>query len=151
MFDVRKNFKLDLDAAQTLGISRADFANSTDRLSRIDVNTIRNNVFRPIEISDEIALAFARNAAQIGEPNPLRTASRTLGSIRNQLSRVSLAEPEFPFIENPLLPSAQETPVTPNTLNLPSIDSNLISNTVNNNNLSNLSTAQKLAILFGRD
>ncbi len=67
------------------------------------------------------------------------------------MRKVSLEEPSFPFFENPLLPSAQETPVTPNTLNLPGIDSNLISNTVNNNSLSNLSTAQKLAILFGRD
>jgi hypothetical protein len=151
LFGVRKEFKLDLDAAQTLGISRADFANSTDRLSGIDVNTIRNNVFRPIEISDEIALAFARNAAQIGEPNPLRAASRTLGSIRNQLSRVSLSEPEFPFIENPLLPSAQETPVTPNSLNLPAPDSSILSNSGTGGGFNNLSTAQKLAILFGRD
>ena len=151
LFGVRKEFKLDLDAAQTLGISRADFASSTDRLSGIDVSTIRNNIFRPIEISDEIALAFARNAAQIGEPNPLRAASRTLGSIRNQLSRVSLAEPEFPFIENPLLPSAQETPVTPNALNLPAPDTAILANSGAGSSFNNLSTAQKLAILFGRD
>jgi len=150
LFGVRKEFKLDLDAAQTLGISRADFASSTDRLSGIDVNTIRNNVFRPIEISDEIALAFARNAAQIGEPNPLRAASRTLGSIRNQLSRVSLSEPEFPFIENPLLPSAQETPVTPNALNLPAPDTSILANSGTGSGFNNLTTAQKLEILFGR-
>jgi hypothetical protein len=151
LFGVRKEFKLDLDAAQTLGINRADFASSTDRLSGIDVSTIRNNIFRPIEISDEIALAFARNAAQIGEPNPLRAASRTLGSIRNQLSRVSLAEPEFPFIENPLLPSAQETPVTPNALNLPAPDTSILANSGTGSGFNNLSTADKLAILFGRD
>ena len=51
---------------------------------------------------------------------------------------ISLEEPNFPFIENPLLPSARETPVTPNTLNLPGIDSNLISNTVNNSNFKQL-------------
>ena len=68
------------------------------------------------------------------------------------MRKVSLEEPNFPFFENPLLPSAQaETPVTPNTLNLPGIDSNLISNTVNTNSLSNLTTAQKLAILFNQN
>ena len=67
------------------------------------------------------------------------------------MRNISLEEPNFPFIENPLLPSAQETPVTPNSLNLPSIDNNLISNTVNNSNYNNLSTAQKLAILFNQN
>ena len=67
------------------------------------------------------------------------------------MRKVSLEEPNFPFFENPLLPSAQETPVTPNTLNLPGIDSNLISRTVNTNSLSNLTTAEKLAILFNQN
>jgi hypothetical protein len=67
LFGVRKEFKLDLDAASTLGISTLGLRNATERLSRVDVNTINNNVFRPIEISDEISRAFARNAAQIGE------------------------------------------------------------------------------------
>jgi hypothetical protein len=68
------------------------------------------------------------------------------------MRKVSLEEANFPFFTNPLLPSAQvETPVTPNTLNLPGIDSNLISRTVNTNNLSNLTTEQKLAILFGNN
>ena len=66
------------------------------------------------------------------------------------MARTSLLEAEFPFIENPLLPSAQETPVTPNSLNLPSINNNLISNT-DNSNYNNLSTAQKLAILFNQN
>jgi len=151
LFDVRKNFKLDLDAARTLGIDTIGLRNATDRLSRVDVNTIDNNIFRPIEISDEIAQAFARNAANIGAVNPLITARAVLANIQAQLRLTSLNEPEFPFFENPLLPSAQETPATPNSLNLPGIDSNLISNTVSPNSLSNLSTAQKLAILFNQN
>jgi hypothetical protein len=91
------------------------------------------------------------NAAQIGQADPLETAIDVIIDIQNQMRDVSLQEPSFPFIENPLLPSAQETPVTPSTLNLPSIDNNLISNTVNNNNYNNLSTAQKLAILFNQN
>ena len=148
LFNVRKNFKLDLDAAKTLGITQAGFNTATDRLSGIEIGTINNNIFRPINISAEIQQAFAENAAKIGEVNPFISAQVVLANIQQQLSTASLLDAELPFIENPLLPSAVETPVTPNSLNLPSIDSNLVSNTVNNNNLSNLSTQQKLAILF---
>ena len=151
LFGVRKNFKKDIDAARVLNISEADFQIATDRLSNIEVNTIDNNIFRPINISRDIRLAFARNAASIGEVNPLERADEVIANIRSQMSNISLSEPNFPFIENPLLPSAQETPVTPSSLNLPNNDSNLLSSTVNQSNYNNLSTAQKLAILFGRD
>ena len=151
LFGVRKEFKLDLDAASTLGISTLGLRNATERLSRVDVNTINNNVFRPIEISDEISRAFARNAAQIGEVNPLIEARGVIADLQGQMRNTTLAEPEFPFFENPLLPSAQETPVTPSALNLPAPDSSILSNSGTGGGFNNLSTAQKLAILFGRD
>ena len=75
-----------------------------------------------------------------------------ISNISDQMRNVSLDEATFPFFENPLIPSARtETPVTPNTLNLPGIDSKLISNTVNNSNFNNLTTEQKLAILFNQN
>ena len=151
LFGVRQNFKKDIDAARVLGIGEDEFRTAVGRLSGIEVNTIDNNMFRPINISPDIRNAFRENASAIGESDPLEAAIDVIINIQSQMRDVSLQEPQFPFIENPLLPSSQETPVTPNTLNLPSIDSNLISNTVNNNSLSNLSTSQKLAILFGRD
>jgi len=151
LFGVRQDFKKDIDAAKILNISDEAFRTSVGRLSGIEVNTIDNNLFRPINISPDIRQAFRENAAKIGQADPLETAIDVIIDIQNQMRDISLTEPNFPFIENPLLPSAQETPVTPNTLNLPSIDSNLISNTVNNNNLSNLTTQQKLAILFNQN
>ena len=151
LFGVRQNFKKDIDAARVLGIGEDEFRTAVGRLSGIEVNTIDNNMFRPINISPDIRNAFRENASAIGESDPLEAAIDVIINIQSQMRDVSLQEPQFPFIENPLLPSSQETPVTPNTLNLPNIDSNLISNTVNNNSLSNLSTSQKLAILFGRD
>jgi hypothetical protein len=151
LFGVRKEFKLDLDAASTLGISTLGLRNATERLSRVDVNTINNNVFRPIEISDEISRAFARNAAQIGEVNPLIEARGVIADLQGQMRNTTLAEPEFPFFENPLLPSAQETPVTPSALNLPAPDTAILANSGTGSGFNNLSTAQKLAILFGRD
>ena len=152
LFRVRKDFKKDIDAARTLNISEDDFRNSVGRLSGVDVSTIDNNVFRPISISPDIRRAFARNAANIGEADPLEEASDVINNIRNEMQNVLLSEANFPFFENPLLPSGTlETPVTPNTLNLPSIDSNLISNTVNTGNFNNLTTAQKLEILFNQN
>ena len=151
LFGVRKEFKKDIDAARVLNISNTEFSAATGRISQIDLNSVDNNIFRPINISPEIRGAFKDNAAAIGEVNNFVEAERVISRLSNEMAKISLEEANFPFIENPLLPSAQETPVTPNSLNLPGIDNNLISNTVNNNSLSNLSTAQKLAILFNQN
>ena len=61
---------------------------------------------------------------------------------------VNLSEPSFPFFENPLLPITQDTPATPQTLNLPGIDANIVNNPGAAGSFSNLTTAQKLQILF---
>ena len=71
-----------------------------------------------------------------------------LASIQQQLANISLLEPEFPFIENPLLPIVQDTPATPTSLNLPGIDANIVNNPGAAGSFSNLTTAQKLQILF---
>ena len=148
LFGVRKEFKLDLDAARTLGITSSGLRTSTDRLSSVEVGSIDQNIFRPINISPEIQQALAENAAKIGEPNPLIGALSALASIRQQLANTSLLEPEFPFIENPLLPIVQDTPATPTSLNLPSIDANIVNNPGAAGSFSNLKTADKLLILF---
>ena len=82
--------------------------------------------------------------------NPLIEAYPAINQIRNELSRLSLDLPELPEIENPLLPIMQDTPITPTTLNLPSIDSNLVSQQVSGSNYNNLTTAQKIDLLFNR-
>ena len=148
LFNVRKNFKLDLDAARTLGITQSGLRNSTDRLSGVEVGSIEQNIFRPINISSELQQAFAENAAKIGEPNPLISALTALGNIQQQLARTSLLEPEFPFIENPLLPIMQDTPATPTSLNLPNINANIVNNPGAAGSFSNLTTEQKLRLLF---
>ena len=134
-----------------MNIGEDAFNTSVGRLSGVEVSTIDNNVFRPINISPDIRRAFAENAAAIGETNPLEIAEGVIADIQNQMRNVSLQEPNFPFIENPLLPSAQETPVTPTSLNLPAPDTAILANSGAGSSFNNLSTAQKLAILFGRD
>ena len=148
LFEVRKEFGKDLDAAQVLNISPLAFSSATERLSDIDVNTIRNNIFRPIELSNEVQRAFAENALRIGVTNPLITALPAISQLQAKIGQVSLTEPSFPFFENPLLPITQDTPVTPTSLNLPGIDSNIVNNPGAAGSFSNLTTQQKLSILF---
>ena len=150
LFGVRQEFKKDIDAARVLGITEEGFRSAVGRLSGVDVNTIDNNIFRPINISPEIRRAFADNAAKIGEVNPLDAAVNALSIIRDQMRNISLQEPQFPFIENPLLPIMQDTPATPTSLNLPNIDANIVNNPGAAGSFSNLTTQQKLEILFGR-
>ena len=148
LFDVRKNFKGDIDAARVLNISDDAFRSSTARLSNVDIATIDNNVFRPIEISPDIRLAFRENADKIGIADPLDAASSVIQDIQSQMRNISLSEVEFPVFENPLLPILEDTLATPQTLNLPSIDSNIINNPGAAGNFSGLTTADKLRILF---
>ena len=148
LFDVRKQFKGDIDAARVLNISEDAFRASTNRLSNIEVNTIDNNIFRPIIISPEVRRAFSENAAAIGEINPLDRASDVIANLAGQMRNISLSEIDFPVFENPLVPIMQDTPATPTTLNLPSIDANIVNNPGAAGSFSNLTTEQKLRILF---
>ena len=148
LFNVRKEFKGDIDAARILNISDDAFRSSTARLSNVDIATIDNNTFRPINISADIRLAFRENADRLGLADPLDTASSVIQDIQSQMRDVSLTDTEFPFFENPLLPIIQDTPVTPTSLNLPNINSNIVNNPNVAGSFSNLTTAQKLRILF---
>ena len=65
LFDVRKNFKEDLDAARILNISEAAFNSNSRRLSGVDVNTINNNIFRPINISPDDKKSVCRKCCKL--------------------------------------------------------------------------------------
>jgi len=148
LFGVRKNFQLDLNAAETLNISPLAYRAATGRLSNIEVNSIRNDRFRPITLSDEVRRAFADNALKIGVTNPLTEALPVISQLSAEMRNVSLSEPAFPLFENPLFPITQDTPATPTTLNLPGIDANIVNNPGAAGSFSGLSTADKLRILF---
>jgi hypothetical protein len=148
LFGVRKEFQKDLDAADILNINQNAYRSATGRLSSIDVNTIRNDIFRPITLSDDVRKAFAENAIKIGVTNPLIDALPVISQLSNEMRTVNLSEPSFPFFENPLLPITQDTPATPTSLNLPNINSNIVNNPSAAGSFSNLTTAQKLQLLF---
>ena len=152
LFNVKKDLKLDMDAARTLNVGEQGFNSATDRISNVEKSAIDNNIFRPINISLDVRKAFADNAAKIGEADPFQEAASTINQIQQELADISLEEPELPFIENPLLPSASENTVTgANTIpNLGEVTQAQLSGSLQNNSLQGKTSVQKLLELFGR-
>ena len=152
LFNVKKKFKGDLDAAITLGISDQAYNRNVD-ISAAEKSAIENGIFRPYVPSRNVLQAFQENASALGESNPYLDAASAINDIRAQLSGLSLDEPAFPNIENPLVPMDMGTTlpsIGPNTLNLPSVSANTVRNTGSIPPLNQLTTQQKLDILFGR-
>jgi hypothetical protein len=150
MFDVKKTLKGDMDAARLLNISEIDFYDSLSRISNREINAIDENIFTPYSISDEVYSSMQENADKLGVANPYDVAADAIAELEGQFADLSLTLPEFPVFENPLQPIMRDTPLGPTTLNLPSIDANAVSAQVQGGNFSNLTTQQKLDLLFGR-
>ncbi len=148
LFGVKKTLKGDMQAARLLNISDDGFYGALDRVSNREINAIDDNVFIPYNISLEVQNAFADNAARIGIANPFDAAADVIGDLEARMADLSLGLAEFPVFENPLQPIMQDTPLGPTTLNLPSIDANTVSAQVQGGNFNNLTTEQKLSILF---
>ena len=145
MFKTRQNFARDIDAAIVLGVSDAAIRRqATERISNIDYTTIKNQAFRPLAISDEVRAAFAENAANLGLDNTFVEAFPAITQVQNELRTLRLNEGEFPLIENPLI-----TPIT-SQLGLGTIGNTgeVSRNLTLGNNLNNLTTQQKIDILF---
>ena len=82
-------------------------------------------------------------------PNPLEKAWDAIADLQEKMAETSLALPSLPIFENPLVPIMQDTPITPTSLNLPQIDANLVSQQVSGSNYNNLTTREKIDLLFG--
>ena len=150
LFSVKKELKDDMDAARLLNISDEGFRGALDRVSNIEVNSIDQNIFRPYTLSLEVRRALQENADNLGVTNPLEAANDAIADLQAQFSEVNLGLPEFPVFQNPLQPIIQDTPMGPTTLNMPSINTELVSAQVQGGNYNNMTTQQKLDILFGR-
>ena len=149
LFSVRSDFQKDLDGAIVLGMNPSNVRNQvTERISDVDFNTIQSDLFRPLAVSDNVIAAFAENAANIGVSNPFSVAFPAITQIQAELRSIPLTQANFPNIENPLL-----TPITTQlglgtTTNTGNINANILRGTLQNNNLNNLTTQQKIDILF---
>ena len=154
LFGVKKDLKLDMEAAQVLGISSEDYDNALDRVSNVEQNSIAEGVFRPYKISRNVDEAFQVNADAIGAPNPLYKAYATIEKLDNQLSNLSLDD-LFPDIQNPLIPMGLGTTLPPlggltDSLNLPGVNPQAVTNQGGNLNLNQMTNQQKIDRLFGR-
>ena len=154
LFQVKKDLKLDMDAARVLGISIRDYETAMGRVSNVEQSSLDAGVFRPYTISRNVADAFQRNADEMGATNPLTAAYGAIGNIENQLSTLSLDD-LFPDITNPLVPMGLGTTLPPlggltGSLNLPGVNPQAVTNQGGNIPYNQLTQQQKLDILFGR-
>ena len=127
LYSTRQDFQKDIDGARVLGLSESDLLSEvSDRMSSIDFRSIDNDIFRPLAISDNVRIAFANNAANLGVTNPFLEAFSAIIEVQQELRSLNLSDDQFPLIQNPLLPST--SPVSgPNSLNLPNISQPILS------------------------
>ena len=153
LFNVKKKMKADLDAAITLGISDQAYNRNVD-ISGAEKSAIEQGVFRPYVPSSNVIRAFQENASALGENNPYIDAASTINDIRAELSGLSLDDPAFPIIDNPLMPDVGTPQTIPGTYNLPNIDQQTVAaqgiGVGGNIPFNQMTTQQKLDILFGR-
>ena len=137
-----------MEAGETLGLSPYEIEESFDRVGTRAYSALREGSFKPFRPSKEIRLAFEQNAIKLGLDNPFNEAESAIDSIADELSYVTLDEPVFPSIENPLMPIMEDTPITPTSLNLPSIDVNAVNAQVQKNIRPDLTRQQLFDFLF---
>jgi hypothetical protein len=154
LFQVKKDLKLDMDAARTLGITDEKYDQALDRVSQIEQDAIDDGEFRPYTLSDKVEEAFQTHADEMGAANPLDAAYDIISDLENQFSDLSLDE-LFPDIQNPLTPSIMDMGPIPglNTgtpLNLPNVNPSVLTPQGGNIPYNQMTNEQKLNILFGR-
>ena len=148
LFGVQKNMKLDMEAGTTLGLSEDKIEEAFDRVGTKAYNALTDGEFQPFLPSREIENAFEENAERLGLSNTYEEAVDAIDSIYDELSELTLDEAVFPNIENPLMPIMEDTPVTQTSLNLPSIDQSMMTQSQAANQFSNLTMDQKIRLLF---
>jgi len=157
LFQVKKELKLDMDAARVLGISDEKYDQALDRVSQVEQNSIDEGIFRPYSLSAKVQQAFQTHADEMGGPNPLDAAYDAIYDIQSQLADTSLDD-LFPDITNPLIPMGLGTTLPPlggvtdalSSLNTPAINPQAVTNQGGNINYNQMTTQQKLDRLFGR-
>ena len=155
LFQVKKDLKLDMDAARLLGITEEKYDQALDRVSNVEQNAIDDGEFRPYTLSAKVEEAFQTHADEMGVANPLDKAYDTISNLGDQFSDLSLDDLFPTNITNPLVPMGLGMPFTTpggdtGALNLPGINPQAVTNTGGNIPYNQLTTDQKINILFGR-
>ena len=114
LFETRRDMMKDYDAAQLLGLSEDRISKVSQRLSKRDVGTIREGIFRPFPISRDVMAAFADNSRKMGVANPLQRAMPVIQRMREILSAAPLSLEFFPELFNPFKEPEPEAKVPAN-------------------------------------
>ena len=153
LFQVKKDLKLDMDAARTLGITEEKYDQALDRVSQVEQDAIDDGEFRPYTLSAKVEEAFQTHADEMGAANPLDAAYDIISDIETQLSDTSLDD-LFPDIQNPLMPSIMDQGTIPQyrySIKYAWCKPSIIQEKSGGNIPYNqMTTDQKLNILFGR-
>ena len=141
-----------MDAARLLNISEDAFDSALGRISNVEVSAIDDNEFRPYEISNNVADAFQDNADKLGLPNPLDQAMDIISELESEFSELPLSLGKFPDFPNPIATRTEtgQEVAPPLSLNLPNINAETLTAAGQTNQYSNLTTQQKLDLLFPR-
>ena len=156
LFKVKKDLKLDMDAARILGISDEKYDQALGGVSNVEQSAIDDGEFRPYSISPNIEEAFQLHADEMGVANPLDAAYDIISNLEDEFSDLTL-DGLFPSIENPLTPSIMDMGPIPG-LNTgtplpfsPGVSPQAVTNQGGNMNYNQMTTQQKIDILFGRN
>ena len=122
------------------------------RMQNAKIIRVDQNIFRPYTISMNVRRAFQENADKLGLPNPLDDAMDAISDIQYKLSELPLTLGKFPDFPNPIASRTEtgEQVAPPLSLNLPNVEAQTLAARGPGNQYSNLTTQQKLDLLFPR-
>jgi len=140
LFKTRKEMMENYDAGELLGLDEKQIFNASRRLSRRDVGSMRNGIFRPLRVSPNIMRAFAENAEKLGVDNPYREAAPIINELRKIMSLAPLSLEFLPDLLNPLKGTrgaAEEAAATQANvfLQTPEVDPSLVTPQFNTANI----------------
>ena len=120
----------------------------------VEQTAIDEGTFRPYTISTKVQEAFQSHADKMGVPNPLDAAYDAISNLEDQFSDLSLDD-LFPDTTNPLVPMGLGTTLPrlgglTDSLNLPGVNPQAVTNQGGNLPYNQLTSQQKLDILFNR-
>jgi len=105
LFKVKKDFKLDLDAAGLLGLSEDKINSQTERVSKKERMAVTEGIFKPFVVSKDVKIAIEENATRLGVSNPYQEAETVIDAMKDILSLTPLSLGSFPEMENPFTAS----------------------------------------------
>ena len=132
LYKVQKNMNQDYFAALTLGANPGSLdLEFKDRVSNIQLNSIKRGLFKPFIPSDNIIKSFRENATKLGVGSPYDSARATIERLARQYQKSSLMDNGFPIFDNPF--AIQETTLPTENMfqtgtqsNLPNLNTNLL-------------------------